>query len=309
MPLLALFLTLFQTGDASEALAGHVLVWSAREKAVLRVGGDAAGARPLHRLVVARWEALPGSELPSRSLAAVAADVEGNLLLHGGSVCVPKPDGGCDYRVSGETWGWDGKAWTCLATRGPAPRDHHGLAFDSRRKTFVLFGGSDADPSGRTVLFGDTWEWAGKQWELVAEEGPPPGAHLALAYDPVRERTILVGGRGDDRTWAWDGMEWKAIAQGPPANRSSPRLTWDPRGQRLLLFGGDSGRVYPGDTWAWDGTSWTMIANAGPPGRSVHALTFDVARGAAVLSGGFDGERIIDDLWEFTDERWKPLQR
>jgi hypothetical protein len=193
-------LLLAQISTAPGPLAGHVLVYSARERSVLVVGGDAAGPRPLYQLAGTEWVPLPGSELPARSLPAVAADAHGNLLMHGGAVAEDRPDGSRDFRVTGETWRWDGASWTRVAETGPAPRDHHAMVFDTDRKTFVLFGGSDADPSGRSTLHGDTWEWRGEAWELVAESGPSPRAHHAMAFDPVRKRTVLVGGARDERT-------------------------------------------------------------------------------------------------------------
>lgn len=305
--LFAFLLQLAQT--APNGLAGHALVYSARDRAVLLVGGDAAGERPLYRLSGAAWVPVPGSELAARTLPAVAADDQGNLLMHGGAVLERRPDGSTSYQVTGDTWGWDGKAWTRRATSGPAPRDHHGMVFDSARRVFVLFGGSDAHPDGRTVLYGDTWEWTKAGWELVHEQGPKPGAHLAMAFDPVRARTILVGGRGDDRTWAWDGRTWEAVASGPPAERWSPRLTWDSVGARVLLFGGESGGASPADTWAFDGKTWSLLAPNGPPGRSVHALAFDAERGRAVLFGGAGPTGVLGDLWELSKDGWVPLGR
>ena len=300
-----MLLALLQT-DASEALAGHALVYSARERAVLRIGGDALGARPILRLSGSAWVPLPGSEMPARSLPAVAADAEGNLLLHGGAVAREAADGSTEFVVQGDTWRWDGKAWTQVATDGPAPRDHHAMVFDAKAKTFVLFGGSDADPSGRTTLYGDTWAWRGSRWELVAETGPSPRAHHAMVHDPARGRTLLVGG-GDDRTWSWDGKRWESVAAGAPAGRTLPRLVWDPRSARVLLFGGDEGERSPSDTWAWDGTSWSVATTSGPPGRSVHGLAFDDARGVTVLFGGATRMEVLGDLWERSSEGWKRL--
>lgn len=294
--------------NPSSPLAGHTLVYSARERCVLRIGGDAAGPQAIQRLVGAGWIPIPGSELPARSLPAVAVDEQGDVLMHGGAVGHARADGSIDFEVTADTWRWDGKTWTRVATSGPAARDHHAMVFDSHRKTFVLFGGSDADPSGRSVLYGDTWEWGGERWELVCESGPSARAHHAMVFDPARERTILLGGndeRGSDpRTWAWDGTSWKAVAEGPPAGRSAPRLAWDFRRARAILFGGESGRRRERDTWAWDGTRWSVVASDGPPGRTVHALAFDEARGVAVLFGGADRNTVLGDLWELSDEGW-----
>jgi hypothetical protein len=41
------------------------------------------------------------------------------------------------------------------------------MAYDSRRRRTVLFGGHDGEN-----VFGDTWEWDGRRWTLQA--GVPP---------------------------------------------------------------------------------------------------------------------------------------
>ena len=72
--------------DVRAPLAGRSLAYSRRDQAVPRIGGDAAGPMPLRRFYGTRWVPVAKSELPARSLAAVAADEEGNLLVHGGAV-------------------------------------------------------------------------------------------------------------------------------------------------------------------------------------------------------------------------------
>ena len=52
--------------------------------------------------------------------------------------------GGYDNSHVGETWEWDGSAWTLRASDGPSPRYDHAMAYDSARGVTVLFGGYDA---------------------------------------------------------------------------------------------------------------------------------------------------------------------
>jgi Galactose oxidase, central domain len=42
----------------------------------------------------------------------------------------------------GDSWRWDGHAWTKAQDIGPAPRWGHGMAFRSDTRRVVLFGGS-----------------------------------------------------------------------------------------------------------------------------------------------------------------------
>jgi hypothetical protein len=48
----------------------------------------------------------------------------------------------------------------------PSPRNHSALAFDRARDRIVLFGGHDGE-----LVFGDTWEFDGQAWALVASVG------------------------------------------------------------------------------------------------------------------------------------------
>lgn len=307
LPGLTLLLGLLQAPAPPGELAGHALVYSARDKCVLLIGGDAAGATPMYRLAGSAWTAVPGSELPSRSLPAAAADERGDVLLHGGAVQEDLPDGSSEFRVKGDTWLWNGESWKQVATTGPTPRDHHAMVFDSRRRVFVLFGGSDADPSGRTTLYGDTWEWHQAAWKLVAESGPSARAHHAMVFDPDRGRTILVGGGNDDQTWEWDGTSWKVAGRGAPADRDSPRLAWDANIACAILFGGSSGMSYPRDTWRWDGKRWIRILTSGPPGRGVHGLAYDETLRTVILFGGADRTRTLGDLWRRRGDWWERL--
>lgn len=289
-------------------MAGHSLVYSARDRSVLLIDGDAAGPRPMYSWTKKGWSAIPGSELPARSLAGVAADDQGNILVHGGAIGTEKADGSMEFKVAADTWRWDGKTWKLVAKTGPAARDHHAMVYDSARERFVLFGGSDADPSGRSKFFGDTWEWEGSSWKLVSESGPGERCHFAMVYDPQRRQTLLAGGFGpggnDSKTWAWDGSRWKVVATGAPAQRTSPRMAWDSKAQRVLLFGGETGGASPSDTWSWDGRSWKKISEDGPAGRTVHGMAFDVSRGLAIVYGGSAGNDVVGDVWEFDGGKW-----
>ncbi|MBS1714388.1 MAG: hypothetical protein JST30_08635 [Armatimonadetes bacterium] len=291
--------------DPPKGVAGHAMVYSARLKAVVRVGGEEFGVTPLMKWTGHDWDTVEGSDLPARSLAAAACDTEGNLLVHGGANGSKEADGSSRFHVTGGTWWWNGEGWRKVASDGPAFRDHHAVAYDAARKVFVLYGGSDADPTGRTTLFGDTWEWADDHWTKAADAGPAPRAHCAMVYDPLRKLTLMVGAGPDSATWGWNGKSWRRLAEGAPADRTSVRMCWDTKAKRVLLFGGSKDWTFASDTWAWDGKAWKVVAKEGPPGRMVHGFAFDEARGVAVLFGGATRTDVLGDTWEFDGKRWK----
>jgi hypothetical protein len=72
-------------------------------------------------------------------------------------------------RYVGDTWEWDGKAWTRFGGPGPSGRNSPAMAYDAARKRIVMFGG-DAQPTGS---LGDTWTFDGLAWRQVATSGPP----------------------------------------------------------------------------------------------------------------------------------------
>lgn len=289
--------------------AGHALVYSRTARGVLLVHGEGDGPPRLWLWNGTSWNDLGDLGTTPRSLAACAYDRERKLLLvQGGALPTKKPDGSIDWKVDGRTLAWNGKAWRVVSETGPSPRDHHAMVYDTARRRTVLFGGGDADPSGRSEFFGDTWEWDGKVWTLVSTTGPGPRVHHAMAYDPVRGRTVLVGGYGPDgpdgRTWDWDGKTWQDRGQSDVAYRASPRLAFDGNREKVVLFGGESRSGLPSDTYEWEGSRWVRIAEQGPPGRTVHALAFDEARRILVLFGGA-GPDPLDDTWEFANGAWK----
>jgi hypothetical protein len=107
-----------------------------------------------------------------------------------------------------DTWTWDGTQWHQIDISGPAPRDHHGMAYDGQHSTVVLFGGWDG------TYLGDTWAWDGAAWTLATEAGPSArGGKPALVYDSQHASVLLYGGGNEQQQalqdlWAWDGTEW-----------------------------------------------------------------------------------------------------
>jgi len=177
--------------------------------------------------------------------------------------------GGRDFAdpVYTDTWEWDGRAWTRVATSGPAGSIFLKMSYDAHRRRVVAFGGRGGG--------GETWEWDGRVWSRVSTSGPPPRDHHAMTYDARRQRVVIFGGgrqlpNGDfprDTTgawlrdlWAWDGTTWTQLAaNGPPSRGGQPGLTYDPNRDRLVLFGGGN----LSGTWEWDGRGWMQVSD--PP--------------------------------------------
>jgi hypothetical protein len=170
--------------------------------------------------------------------------------------------GGVLQTLSDETWGWNGVAWTRLASRGPVPRAHHQLVYDAAHEQTLLYGGYDG-----IQVFDDLWSWDGGVWHELDFRGPGPRSHAGMAVSP--EGMLLFGGATGPSTFqtltsdTWfltDGRSQDLGAVGP-SPRGSPALGYDPSTNAWLLYGGfneDGSEL--GDTWLFDGASWECIA-------------------------------------------------
>ncbi len=187
----------------------------------------------------------------------------------------------------------------------PPARYSAGVAFDSDRGVLVLFGGWAGS------ALGDTWDWNGSAWRLAATRGPQARNAPALAYDPVRHKTVLFGGdshgvtRGD--TWEWNGSTWTQLPGSGPAPRTLHRLAFVRSRGRVVLFGGMSGTTRFGDLWEWTGTAWLRLTAEGPARFLFGMAVEDSAR--LVVFGGNTWPELppkneSGGTWKWTDGVW-----
>ncbi len=153
--------------------------------------------------------------------------------------------GGRAPQAVGELWEWRGacgaKAWTPITTTaGPSARGGARMAYDERRKTSVLFGGS-----GNAAEEG--WEWNGTSWTQLSMSATSPLARSehGMAFDPRRKEVVVYGGRtGALRHQdgaSWNGIEWSPIeAVVSVAGRSAMALAPDVTGGLIMVGGEDN---------------------------------------------------------------------
>jgi hypothetical protein len=259
------------------------------------------------------------------------------------------------------TWEWTGgttNAWTSVAGTTPPARSYITATYDAARKQIVLFGGY------QSTNFDDTWVRNGTTWSepAVATPWAEPSArsNAGAAYDAMRKRVVLFGGRteaGPDsgETWEWDGRQWQLMAPTtPPSARDNTRLIYNAAARQIMLFGGESLAdmyTYSGTAWApaamsggrtalrgtaltWDSglsrlvnfagndnstfnpvdTMWTWTAAGGwvsptqttkPPARKGHAIAYDPVRQRTVLFGGVDDAQApLGEVWELNNTTW-----
>jgi PKD repeat protein len=169
----------------------------------------------------------------------------------------------------------------------------------------VLFGGWNA------AFLGDTWEYRGGHWSLVATPVHPSArAGSVLAYDPALGGVVLFGGTngtflGD--TWVFRAGVWSsmALATAPPA-RSGAVATFDPALGELLLFGG-SGPSALADTWVLSMSGWSSVGGSVHPAAVTYAsMTYDSSDGYVLLFGG-SAATVSTATWEFQQGTWTQL--
>jgi len=134
----------------------------------------------------------------------------------------------------------------------------------------------------------------------------------AIAYDPVRQRSVLFGGRYSNGhgqtylqdTWEWDGTRWsqRTPLHSPPG-RSLAAMAFDPVRGTTILFGGADGTTGFSETWEWDGRDWSQIPTVnGPPASGAHRMATDPVR-----------RRVVTFLpgrgtWEWDGTGWTGIQ-
>lgn len=246
---------------------------------------------------------------PGATASALAYDeARGELVLSGGATSAGFLS----------TWIRREATWRRLETATQPPERYGAvMVYDAGREETVLFGGYglSADGGG-TIALRDTWVWNGTIWrQAMPPAAPTPRAFAAMAYDRVRGKVVLFGGRGISDTgepfsylgdtWTWDGNNWTrespAVA---PAARNSAGMVFDEARGETLLFGGDAGGSSASETWTWDGAAWTQRSpTRAPQARTDFGIAYDPIRQRVVVFSGVD-QALFHDTWVWDGSDW-----
>jgi len=226
--------------------------------------------------------------------------------------------GATEAKVCGDTWCFANNIWTKIAGDGPPPRTFPAMVMADNY--VLLFGGN-------AVLFGsdknpvrhldDTWKFENGHWGKVdAGIHPPARAEAAMAYDPLRKKVVLFGGRlvgekwvtGD--TWEFDGNNWSHIEKPGPTARSGAIMTYDTALKKIVLFGGNpviaKEKNYNGPMWLWDGDEWSRM-----PVKTAlifnTCMAYNTAENFILRFGGWTGKKRINSTYIFSNNKWKKL--
>jgi hypothetical protein len=74
-------------------------------------------------------------------------------------------------------------------------------------------------------------------WTQRQDIGPAARASSTMAFDQVRNRIVLFGGRTlDGGTWEWDGQYWTQVSDMGPSARRDAGLAWDSASNRIIFI-------------------------------------------------------------------------
>lgn len=194
-----------------------------------------------------------------------------------------------------DLWEWNSTAatWTHRLNGQMPSRGWAGAAYDPVRQRVVVFGGYSAD----FIKLGDTWEWDGTSWELRAPTQPQPAGPgerngAQLAWDPVRQRVVMVGGESytaqHSDMWEWTGSSWTPRQATGLTPRVNHALAYDTHRSRLIAVCGVRGGSSLGDTWE-------LITDPRID-TAVNDVSVDVGS-QAVLSVGASGTGTLSYQW------------
>jgi hypothetical protein len=201
----------------------------------------------------------------------------------------------------GETWEWNGTAWT-RETNYPPPR-RGPAAYDAARDELVI--GPGITNGGGTLVSEErpvfTWHWDGTAWTrtaVVPAAGITNWFGAMMAYDSTRQRVVLFGGSingaNSNRIFEWDGTSWteKTPGSGNPSGRRTGAFFFDPTINKCVQWGGNGGS---NETWLWDGTAWTQWTQGGAVPANVFFApnAYDLGRDKGVLYR-------VTETWEWT---------
>jgi hypothetical protein len=206
-------------------------------------------------------------------------------------------------RFFGDTWTWDGRAWTEQHPEtSPSPRSDSAATFHVATGKIVAFGGYDG-----LQFLNDTWTWDGTTWNQESPaHSPPAGEDLTMAYHPDTRRAVLL--TDENETWTWTGADWikESPTDSPPFREAAAMAS---EAHHVLLFGGAScvEVCFPyDDTWRWDGRNWRELFPPRSPSDRWNAGLASYRIGQRVILFG-GSPPALGDTWAWDGRRWQEL--
>ncbi len=208
------------------------------------------------------------------------------------------------WTFTGETWAFDGLAWTLATTQGSLTEADVAAACLDSQSTPVNYGGTIYCTNPHMCMAmppissGAFVGLRGMNWTGMASSTPGPGGRTgcSMTYDTARQRLVLYGGtrlpgppnpgpQNLNDTWEYDGTAWHPSSSfGPPAG--SQRIIFNSYRQRCQLLSSDQAGSGHVRVWEWDGSAWSSFSIPGPISRDGYVYCYDSNRQRTVVFNG-----------------------
>jgi len=204
---------------------------------------------------------------------------------------------------------WDGTNWFMVSA--PNVPGNGQLAFFTTGNYVLSACGDYYTSSAYKYYQGSTVTERRIYWNSIYPATPPVARmRSAMVYDPVLNKTILMGGHGPYgtpgvETWEFNGTQW---TQRSPT--TTPTIGYEPTGVYSANLGGVFivGHNGDGNGYLWDGADWTLISIFPGAWRSSPALGIDPTTGDVILFGGHNVSNVsLNDTWRFDGASWTLL--
>lgn len=260
------------------------------------------------------WQPLDIPTPGPRTFAAAASTDTGTVYVFGGNkqlfLTQETSNNISQSSLLNDLWVWENGSWREITQPGvvPVARAEAAMTFDSSRQRLVLFGGytSDGDEIQRLR---DTWEWNGRAWELMSNEGPAAQNGAVLAYDSARNISVLFGqNQSHSESWEWNGTTWSLTETNLPI-RYNTAMAFADNSRELIRFSGwnSSTRGRPSETLLYSEQSWQLLNLESPPARNHSVLSYDQSEQRLLLYGGHNGDEVFADIWAFKNQIWRQI--
>ena len=275
-----------------------------RDCSLLLFGGSLVDGRTVlsdtWRWADGTWTQLhPSPSPPPRVFGAMAFDpATSQMVLYGGG----DPNAGdADH---GDTWTWNGSAWTELHPATSPPRGAATMAYDTSTARLLLF----------TLL--ETWAWDGGTWVRL---GAQPKLHegtggALLVTDPGASPFLfqLYSTGAPPSTlgvYQWRSEAWVEVTPAAAGPTCIEGAAFEPRQATITVV------ACEGSQWRYSlsvggRAAWQMVAAQVPSGaRRWTNILLGPDDQTALLFGGSVAikDLLHDDLWSWDGSHWTRL--
>lgn len=264
------------TTGTPAARSGHSLIYDPTRAGLVLQGG----ATDTWLLQGSTWTPVAGTQARFAKDLSLAFDpVRNKVLRYGGAK---------GFFVFDDLYELDSTGWQRTSSPGPLDRSATLFATDTKRDRIVMFGGFSWAESWLEPWATETWAYDATGWHrLNTTNNPPNTAAEGMAYDPVRDRIVVVNA---SETWEFDGTDWALVTTAVNTPNIGGPIVYDAARARMVAMNAQ--------THVYDGVDWTALP--GVPGvtqLSEYAAAYDDDRERVVLFDRLNTWELDGDAW------------